>query len=437
MLLTGHSDERTWWAPWLITMDGPPLRNALVRFDRGLVQHVEGDVTSPPAGATCFHGCVIAPGFVNAHTHIEYAAYENITDGLPFADWIGDHVQRKRRLSPDHMAASALLGAWQCASSGITFVADASFSGDAAWALQDVGLRGRVYLEVFGVEREETELAKTLARLAQLPSGLIAGGLSPHAPYTASRRLYELVASSGLPWMTHLSESVHELELAVEGSGPLAESLERQRGIPGYSLGERPITALAHLLSERTVVVHAVHTTTHELELIANSRASVAHCPRSNARLGCGVMNLPAMHGAGVTVGLGTDSPASAGSLDMFAEMRCAIEQQRAASGSATALDAERVLRMATVDAAAALHLDDTGVIKVGSHADLVACRIAQTEDPVREYVLGGSPPQIAEVVVAGSTVWKDGSDKLAAAREAAAEARHLLVQPVPTHQPA
>ena len=97
---------------------------------------------------------MILPGFVNAHTHLEYEVYAGFGDGLGFADWIGLHVQRKQRIDLEDMEAIARLGALNCLRSGITTVGDCSFSGAAATACADLGLRGTIYLEVFGATDE-------------------------------------------------------------------------------------------------------------------------------------------------------------------------------------------------------------------------------------------------------------------------------------------
>jgi 5-methylthioadenosine/S-adenosylhomocysteine deaminase len=426
-----------WWAPHALPVSAPPARDVLVTIEGGRITQLEAKVPRERAaelGAVLHDGCVIAPGFVNAHAHVEYAAYDALVDGLDFAGWIGDHVRRKRRLAPEQMRASAVLGAQQAAHAGITCIGDASFSGDAAHALHEAGLRGRVYLEVFG-GLDDSSAAEAvegaLERLDALPSSdLLQHGLSPHAPYTAGEPLYRRVAATGLPWMTHLLESPAELEFA-HGRGPLVESL-RAAGLDLPAWERAPLHQLADVLGPSAVVVHLAQATPADLELVAQSGAALAHCPRSNARLGCGRLDLATADRAGVLVALGTDSPASAGPIDPFAELRCALEVHRAAARDATWPTLARLLRMATLDAARALGHEDLGSLDVGAHADLVAVHVGACDDPLVAYVLGAGPQDVHEVLVAGRRVAGRDRNSLEQARERAGDARTLLALPVP-----
>ena len=132
----------------VVPVEGEPIRDGAVAIDDGTIAAV-GRTSELGAGER-FEQAVILPGFVNAHSHLEYAVYAAFGDGLPFPDWIGLHVVRKARIDVTDMEAIARLGALECLRSGITAVGDCSFSGAAAVGCADVGLRAIVYLEVFG-----------------------------------------------------------------------------------------------------------------------------------------------------------------------------------------------------------------------------------------------------------------------------------------------
>lgn len=428
--------ELRWWSPWALPVSAPPARDVLVTVREGRIAELEPRVPRERAavlGAELHDDCIVAPGFVNAHAHLEYAAYESLVDGLGFAGWIGDHVHRKRRLAPEHMRASAELGAWTALHAGITCVGDASFSGDAAHAMHAAGLRGRVYLEVFGGADEAEAAAQVDAatsRLGELPSGdLLEHGLSPHAPYTVSEPLYRAVAATGMPWMTHVLESRDEVEFYA-GRGPLFDALA-ERGITPPRWEVPPLEAVRELLGPHVVTVHGVQATPADLELLADSGAALAHCPRSNARLGCGRLDLAVVERAGVLVALGTDSPASAGPLDPFAELRCALEVHRTAACDPAWPSLATLLRMATLDAARALGYDDLGSIDVGKRADLVAVHVGRCDDPLAAYVLGGSPDAVRSVLVDGRDRRVRDRTSLDQARSRAEDARALLALPV------
>lgn len=427
-----------WWAPHALAVSAPPAKDVLITIKDGKIAALEANVSRKRAlalGASVHDECVIAPGFVNAHAHIEYAAYEALVDGLSFTEWIVDHAHRKRRLSAQQMQDSAELGACQAAQAGITTIGDASFSGAAAHAIHKVGLRARVYLEVFGGSSKSDAaqvVERALEKLDELPtSQLLNYGLSPHAPYTASLDLYKAVKHTGMHWMSHMLESYDEL-LWAQNEGELFSALVK-RGIPASTWKTTsPLEQIYDLLDERSVLVHMVEATPTQLEHVAQRGAAIAHCPRSNAWLGCGRFDLERADRAGVVVGLGTDSPASAGPLDPFALMRSTLEMHRAATKNSDAPSLSRILKLATLDAAQLLDIDHVGSLDVGSWADLVALHVGPCDDPLAAYVLAGTPANVREVLVAGKVVAKMGSDAVASAREKAREARTLLALPVP-----
>jgi cytosine/adenosine deaminase-related metal-dependent hydrolase len=161
----------------------------------------------------------------------------------------------------------------------------------------------------------------------------------------------------------------------------------------------------------------------------------VAHCPRSNALLGCGIAPVSLLRDAGVVVGLGTDSPASAPSFDIFEEMRTAVYAARARERRADALTAEDALRLATVDAARALRVDaEVGTLTPGKRADLTVVSLSGSpyhpvEDPAAAVVFGGSPDRVLETIVDGQTRYRKAEeDKWREVRSIASAARARML---------
>src|SRR6185312_9306834 len=152
-------------------------------------------------------------------------------------------------------------------------------------------------------------------------SPLVRIGVSPHAPYTCSLEVYRWCLDLGVPVGTHLSESANENEWLVAGSGPLAAL----GGLLVPPSGRRAVPTLEPVLGPELLCAHCVDLTPAEVALIAERGVPVAHCPRSNALLGCGVAPVAELRAAGAVVGLGTDSPASAPSFDVFEELRAAV----------------------------------------------------------------------------------------------------------------
>ncbi|MFQ5427299.1 MAG: amidohydrolase family protein [Gaiellales bacterium] len=421
-------------ADWIVPVDGPPVaQGAIVVGDDGRIVEIRADRGSSTAPRHEFPGAAIVPGFVNAHSHLEYAAFSGFGDGLPFAPWLDLHIARKRCLGEDGLLASARLGAVQSLTSGITTVADSAFSGAAASACREVGLRGIVHIEVFGSDPAAVSERFESMRERCRGSSLVQPGIAPHAPYSASAAVYRAAVELGVPCATHLAESAAEQEFMLNGTGPIEKVAAMTRvQSPGVS-------SVRHLASERaisttTTAAHCVHVDDDEIASLAQLDVGVAHCPRSNALLGCGVAPLTRLRDAGLRVGLGTDSPASALNFDMFAEMRTAVAFARAAARRPDALSASDVLRLATAGSADAIGLSDVvGTLTPGKQADLAIIDIADTnfvpvEDISAAIVYGGSPRHVSRTIVGGRTRYRRGGSGWPGLQGAARSARRSML---------
>jgi cytosine/adenosine deaminase-related metal-dependent hydrolase len=423
-------------ADWVVPVEGPPIRDGAVEIDDATGTIAAVGTREELGDSVHYEEAVILPGFVNAHTHIEYDVYAGFGDGLGFADWIGLHVQRKAQIGLEDMEAIARLGALNCLRSGITTIGDCSFSGAAATACSELGLRGTIYVEVFGETdapiRERFEPMRD--RIAPALSEDVRLGISPHAPYTCTIELYRAADGLGLPVATHLAESDAETEFLRTGKG----GWESFADLLVPPLGTTGIRALADagLLGPQVVAAHCVKADGEEIALLAEHDVAVAHCPRSNGILGCGVAPLTALREAGIRVCIATDSPASTPSFDMFDEMRAAIVAARAREGRPDALTASDALELATLGGARALGLQDSlGSLVPGKQADLTVLSLSETsfvpwEDPVTGAVLGGAPQGVVATLVSGKPRYEKGGKTWLELIDAAHSARGRLLQP-------
>ena len=423
-------------ADWVLPVEGEPIENGAVAIEDGRIAAV-GTVGELGEGER-FADSAIVPGFVNAHTHLEYAVYAGFGDGLSFGPWIATHVERKGRLDRADMEAIARLGAAECLRSGITTVGDLAFSGASAHACAELGLRAIVYLEVFGVEAADAirQFEEKREYVAPALSERVHAGVSPHAPYTCSRDVYAAAISLGLPVATHLNESQDELDWLLRGEGPwqpLAEMLVAPEGMSGI----RSLAA-AGLLDERMTAAHCVKVDEEEVDLLARHGVAVAHCPRSNALLGCGIAPLAELRAAGLRVGVGTDGVSSVPSHDFFEELRTVVSMARARGAHDAALSAADALELATLGGARALGLDgETGSLVPGKRADLAVLSLSGSpylpwEDPAAAVVYGGSPERITATLVDGQTRYERGGTEWHELIAAASAARGRMLQRTP-----
>jgi cytosine/adenosine deaminase-related metal-dependent hydrolase len=245
--------------------------------------------------------------------------------------------------------------------------------------------------------------------------------------------VFRACADLGLPLQTHIAESPAERPWLVEGVGdwtPLAELLVPPSGETGVRM-----LAGAGLLGPGVSAAHCVHVDDEEIGLLAAAGVGVAHCPRSNGLLGCGVAPVRELLDAGITVGIATDSPASTPSFDMFEELRTAIVAARARERRPDALSAAEALELATLGGARVLGLDDEiGSLVPGKRADLAVISLEGSpfepvEDPVVATVLGGSPDRVAATLVAGEDRYRRGTSAWPDSRRAARRARSRMLR--------
>jgi len=248
------------------------------------------------------------------------------------------------------------------------------------------------------LKRRVRDLSKVATARARL-------GVSPHAPYSVSGPLFGAVAawskSEGLPLAVHVAESRAESEFLSCGAGSFADAW-RSRGIPlPDSSGLSPIQWLARheVLSSRCLCIHAVQVNPADIQRLADSGTTVAHCPLSNRAHAHGTAPLGNLIAAGVPVGLGTDSVASVGRLDLLAEARLAGQQ--------TSLDPVRLLELCTLGGARALNLAaEVGSLEPGKWADCTVIRLKGAGGPA-ERVLACGPADVLRTFVGGREVYR------------------------------
>ncbi len=421
-----------WHARWVLPVTSAPIANGAVIVQGDRIVWVGESAKAEAHQHEQLGECVLLPGLINAHSHLELTALRGYLEGLPFGDWLRTLTQiRAQLLSAQDIIDSARLGVSEALLAGITTVADCTASGASLDAMIDGGIRGRVYLETFGPDRSQVDasmealrsgVASLRARANAQENPLVDVGVSPHAPYTVSEALFAAVArfatDEQLFVATHVAESAAEDGFVRDGTGPFAERL-RARGIAVEGTGGSPIALLDRtgLLNDRLLCVHAVHASAGDMSRMAASGATVVHCPISNAKLGQGIAPVLDMREAGITVGLGTDSVASNDRMDIVGEARQAVLLQSLQRQTPDALSAANALQMATMGGARALQYASLGALEAGYQADLCAFRVDALEavpvyDPavLMVHVLG-SGRSAALTMVGGRVLVRDGTE--------------------------
>lgn len=376
----------------VLPIAGPPLEGGWIRVERGRIVAVGRG--GPPAGCRDLGDCILLPGLVNAHAHLEFSALGRPLDaagGLP--GWIGRVVawRRAREVGPAALRAvrdAIATGLGESAAAGVTAVGDIATSV-AASDRPPGGPRLRVFREGLGLLPATIETAtRTVAcDLDALARAGIDAGISPHAPYSVAaplgRRLLAMARARSLPVAMHLAESDAEPELLAGGTGPFRDLLE---SLGAWDVARPPrLLPVAEWISRlagcnRGIVVHATHIG-RDPDALARlvrhrDRLCVAVCPRTTRVISGVLPPLTLLRDAGVRVCLGTDGRGSNPDLSILAECRTLVD-----AGLASPTEA---LAMATHDGAWALGLDHRcGTLAPGRAADLLVLRPAQAHaDP-------------------------------------------------------
>ena len=403
-------------ADWLVPVDGAPIRDGALLIDGdGRIASL-GPAHAVPApndvSAEHFTGAVIAPGFVNAHTHLELTGFTGLIDEPEFPRWIRRLRELKLARTEAEYRAAARQGLADCHAAGVTTVADTGDSGAVIAALAEAGGSGIAYQEVFGPHPDQVaaSMAGLDARMRELEafaSPRVRLGVSPHAPYSVSGALYAAAAAwaraHGYPLAVHLAESPDECALLDGGTGAFAAAWTG-RGIPlPPAPGCSPVAWLARhaVLGPDTLCIHVVHAAADDIAQLAAAGVSVAHCPLSNRAHRHGTAPVRDLLDAGIRLGVGTDSVASVGALDLLAEAR--------AAGSIAGLDAAQMLRLCTIGAADAIGLGgEVGSLAEGKWGDAVIVDIGRSVDPVAALV-ASSPADVRATFVGGRAVHRAG----------------------------
>lgn len=399
---------------WVVPVDpaGTLTDHAVVVQDGRILDVLPADAAQArytAAQTLALPGQALIPGLVNLHGHAAMTLLRGMADDLPLMRWLNDRIwpAEKQHVSEAFVRDGTLLAAAEMLAGGVTTCNDMYFfPRAAAEAFQQAGMRatlGMIVLEFPSAYASDADdyLSKGLALRDELKDEPLLGfTFAPHAPYTISDasfgRITTLAEQLGLPIHTHIHETDAEIQHSLT-----------QHGV-------RPLERLARLglLGPHFIGVHAVHVTEAEIDLLAQHGCHVAHCPSSNLKLASGIAPLARFAAADVNTGLGTDGSASNNRLDLFAEMRLAALLAKGVSGDAAALPAAAALKMATLDAARALNLDDRiGSIVPGKRADLVAVDLRDLVcqpvfDPVSHLVYVAGREHVTHV-------WVDGILKL------------------------
>lgn len=319
--------------PAACVIHGELVRGLEVYYSNGVIQDV-----LPLSGPA--EDWILSPAFVNAHSHLEYRGLLGKVKGDDFVSWIRAITLAKAEQHDQDVVNDCLLAGRENKATGVAWLGEHSDRPYSRVGMTASGLQGPIFQELITFNEHENPQAKLekVERRAVLQQAVI----SPHAPYTIDRPTLEWLSGQPLRLSIHAAESEDEREFFLHGTGRFAEMYERF-DVPKPATGLSPIAYLAQagFLRPYRQLVHCCAVDDDDLDLMARTKVSVAHCPRSNAALGCPKAPIEKMLERGINVGIGMDSCASSGEIDMFAEMRAVDLPAKTVWNMATTMGAE------------------------------------------------------------------------------------------------
>jgi aminodeoxyfutalosine deaminase len=389
-------------ARWVVPIASPPIDDGWVTIEGGRITAV-GSGRGDDGGPERDLGQVaLMPALVNAHTHLELSYLAGaVAPAARFTDWIRA-VMALRRGQPDPGARTIVEAARSAIRSlreaGTAAVADVSNTLVTVPLLNEGPIVAAVFFELLRFRAADADAvvedAERRARNVH-PAGHVRMWLAPHAPYSASPRLFRAIRArleehDSSRTSVHLAESRDETMLLAGANGAFRDLLEDLDAwddawsAPGCS-SVQYLDQLG-LLRPRTLVVHGVHMTTGDLERVARSGATLVTCPRSNRHVGAGDPPIERFYASGAPIAIGTDSLASAPDLGIFGELA-------AARALAPEVPASRLLASATLVGARAIGCAGLGSIESGKLAALIAIDVPAQGDDIEECLVSGVAP--------------------------------------------
>ena len=422
-------------ADFVLPISGAPINAGAIAFEQDKIVAVGKRknlaAEFPEIKIEDFGEAAILPGFVNAHSHLEITLMRGYLDDVEadFYSWLMKLTKtRGEILTEDDIELGAMLGALEGARGGVTCFADIGRFGRAGFnALQANGLRGVVFQETEFSPQNETarddfaKLVEKFSALKEAETEFVKVGLSPHAPYTVSRKLFELIGdfaiSQNIKISTHAAESNEETEFFQTGAGFFAD-IYRKINVEWRAPRISPIEYLNEIgvLNAKPLLAHCVKVSEGDVDLIVETDSSIAHCAKSNAKFGHGIAPLEMFLERGARVGFGSDSVASNNTCDILEEARFATLFARNFERRTKFLQAEKIIETATRGGAKSLGLEnEIGTLDAGKQADLIVVSLENAAQmPVHDVysalLFASGARDVRLTIVGGEEIFRDGA---------------------------
>ena len=392
------------------------IKDGIVCIKKGRLERIEprsaGSLIPEANEIIDAKGGIIMPGLVNTHTHLPMSIFKGLADDLPLMTWLNEHIfpAEAKHIKAESVRLGSFLSCAEMILSGTTTCCDGYFFEDeVAKAVFDSGMRailgqGVIDFPAPGVPEPSDNVNKAVRFTDKWynKSLMITPSIFCHSPYTCSeetlKKAKHAALSKNLLFQIHVAETKDERDriLSEKNSSPI-KYLD--------SIG---------ILDNNTLLVHSIWVDDDDIDIIANSGAKVSVCTESEMKLASGIAPVIKFLEAGIKVGLGTDGSASNNDLDLFNEMDVTAKLHKVNILDPTVMDAKTVFKLATIDGAGALGLDnEIGSLETGKQADIIIIDVNKPHlvpmyNPVSHIVYSARGSDVQDVIIAGKVIVRD-----------------------------
>ena len=344
-------------------------------------------------------GNVIMPGFKNAHTHSAMTFLRSKADDMSLQDWLFGHIlPREKLLKKKDVRELAKIAFLEYLTSGITACFDQYyFPLESGKAAEQIGMR----IVLLGTYNKNVDLNQIYHQFND-QDGLVKYCFGVHAEYTLGEGELEKVVDAchknKSPFFVHISETKKEVKECIKKRGISPVAYFEKMGAYDYGGGG----------------YHCCYFSDDDIEIFKRHNCTVVTCPGSNTKLASGIAPITKYLNSGLNIAIGTDGPASNNCLDMFKEMSLLFSLQKVSLKDPSALPAFEILKMATVNGAKAMGLNDSDVLEVGKKADLIEIDLSRPNmqplnNILNNIVYSGSKENIKMTMINGKILYRDG----------------------------
>lgn len=344
--------------------------NMDILIEDNKIKRIEKNINEDCEKVINASGKVVMPGLINTHSHISMSIFRETVDGLKTQDWLTQKIwPMEDKLTNEDIYYATMLSCIEMIETGCTCINDMYFmTEDIIKATLESGVRLQTTRTLMGHNKED------LIRLDELNNLLenykyetITFNAGIHGLYTSNeeyvKKCVDFAEEKNLPIHMHFCENTQE-----------REDIKRD-----YNVEEPSDVIKRDFKGIHNILAHSVKISDKDIQNLKETNTYIAHCPVSNLKLGCGIAPITKMVEEGLCVSLGTDGQGSGSNLDMFETMKFTALLQKGINENPEDLPAYEVLKMATINGAKALKLNETGEIEEGKLADLIIINMEET----------------------------------------------------------